>query len=488
MLVFYFELYYMFLINSNSKLVFLSNCYFYPYLAIKIQVYKKFTIEIWYKGKSMRLKNFATVILLQALSVGTSFALGAGPAPKAASTAVSKIIVIVNKDPISQSDLDDRIKLITLMSGMSAKKQDMEKMRNQILQSLIQEKIQIHAAKSKKIVVSDAEVENTLQIMAKDNNMSYDQFLGILSRNNIPKETLTTRIKAQMAWVRYIRQQFAPVVHVADSEVEKTLKKIENLKNKTQYLVSEIMLLISNPSKEGNVHNDATKLVNDLRAGANFGMLAQQLSKSSNAASGGDLGWVTLEQIDPSVANAIQNLKPGNVSSPIRTPAGFKIVKLKEIRQAGEADPNEAEISFCQAFFPITPNSSQEDMMRVGPQVEATLAVTGCENFKKQIKAYNIEYKHNAGVKMGQLPEQLKAILKTASTGKCLEPIMTEHGLLVQIVCDKKAAKFVLPSSDQIREELEQQKMTRQATRELQRLMSVAYFEFKDPSYASVMS
>lgn len=427
----------------------------------------------------MRLKNFAVAIFLQALFVGSSFA--------AIPATTSKIIAIVNKDPISQTDLDNRIKLITLMSGMSAKKQDMENMRNQVLLSLIQEKIQIHAAKGKKINITDAEVEKTLQAMAKDNNMTYQQFLGILSSNHIPKETLTTRIKAQIAWVRYIRQQFAPIVHVADSEVDKTLKKIENTKNQTQYLLSEIMLLVSNPAQERSVRADATKLVADLKAGANFGMMAQQLSKGSNAGSGGDLGWVTLEQVDPAVASAIQNLKPGDISNPIRTTAGFKIVKLKEIRPAGEADPNEAEISFCQAFFPLSPNASPEEMMQVGPQVDAAMAATGCEKFQKTVKECNVDYKHNPNVKMGQLPEQLKVMLKSAPIGKCLEPVMTEQGLLIQMVCNIKKANFVMPSSDQIRDELEQQKMSRQATRELQRLMSVAYFDFKDPNYASVM-
>lgn len=428
----------------------------------------------------MRLKNFVTSIFLQVISVGCAVA--------SVSETTSKIIVIVNRDPISQSDLDDRIKLITLMSGMSAKKQDMEKMRNQVLQSLIQEKIQIHAAKSKKIEVSDAEIEKTLQAMAKDNNMTYDQFLGILSSNHIPKETLTTRLKAQIAWVRYIREKFAPIVHVADSEVDKTLQKIENTKNQTQYLLSEIMLLVDNPRQEGSVRTDATKLVADLKAGANFSMMAQQLSKGTSATVGGDLGWVTLEQVDPAVANIIQNLKPGDISNPIRTPAGFKIIKLKEVRQAGEADPNEAEISFCQAFFPLTPNSSQEEQMAILPQVEATIATTGCENFKKKIKECNLDYQQNPNVKLGQLPEPLKLILKPAPIGKCVDPIMTEHGLLVQMVCDKKAAKLILPTSDQIRDELEQQKMSRQATRELQRLMSVAYFDFKDPAYESVKS
>lgn len=427
----------------------------------------------------MRLKNFTTAILLQALLVGNSFG--------APAVSTSKIIVIVNKDPISQSDLDDRIKLITLMSGMSAKKQDMENMRNQVLQSLIQEKIQIHAAKTKRLSVSEMEVEKAMQAMAKDNGMTYDQFLAILSDNGVREQTLASRIMAQMYWVKYIRQQYAPVVHVSDTEVSNELKKIEKTKNQTQYLVSEITLLASNPAQVERVRFEANKLVDDLRAGANFGMLAQQLSKDSTAAAGGDLGWASLEQVDPAIADVLRDLNPGEISCPIRTPAGFKIIKLREIRQAGEADPNESTITFCQAFFPVTPESPQEELMIVAPKVEETLAVAGCENFKSKVRSFNIDLKYNANIKMGQLPEQLKVLLKSAPLGECIQPIMTESGLLVQMVCKREAAKFVLPDSEQIRDELEQQKLSRQAARELQRLMSTAYLNFKDQKYASVV-
>ncbi|WP_032112113.1 peptidylprolyl isomerase [Candidatus Paracaedibacter symbiosus] len=424
----------------------------------------------------MRLKNFTIAILLQFLCVGNTFAFPAA--------ATSKIIVIVNKDPISQSDLDNRVKLITLMSGMSAQKQDMENMRNQALQSLIQEKVQIHAAKNKKINVSDDEVNQTIQAMAQNNGMSDEQFSDILRSNGIPKETLATRIKAQMYWVKYIRQEYPLSPDVSDKDIDKALEKMENAKNQTQYLVSEIMLLVSSPRQEGSVLNDAHKLVADLKAGANFGMLAQQLSKDSSAASGGDLDWVTMEEIDPAIASSLRKLKPEEISPPIRTPAGFKIIKLRKIRQAGEADPNEAKITFCQVFLPETPTSSYEESAAF---LEELMNVKGCDSFKSKAKSFNIDYKYNSNIKMGELPEQLQGLLKSASLGKCLEPIPTEKGLLVQMVCDYKKAESGLPDRNHVRAQLEQQKMSKHAALELRRLLSVAYLDFKDPKYASVV-
>lgn len=433
----------------------------------------------------MLIKNIVTSLLLQTLCLGTSFAALQSATPAVAAT--SKIIVIVNKEPISQSDLDDRINLVSLMSGMAQKGKVSESIRRQVLQSLIHEKIQIHAAAAKKVLISDAEVEQAIEGMAKDNGMKKEQFLSILSTNGIPESTLSSRIKAQLSWVKYIRQYFAPLVQVGENEIDATLAKMEYSKNQTQYNIAEIILLVGSPSQEKSVLNDANKIVSDLRAGANFTAIAQQISKGTNATSSGELGWVSPNQVDPAVASVLKNLSPGSISNPIRTTSGYKILKVSDVRHPGEADPAESEITFCQAFFPLSPSSTQEEYMEVAPKIEQTVEVKGCENFKKTLKEFGLSYQESPNVKMGNLPEQLRRLLKKAPVGKCVEPIMTENGLLVQMVCNKKDAEFKLPSRDQIKADLEQTKFSKQAARELQRLLSTAYMEFKDQSYSDVL-
>lgn len=443
----------------------------------------------------MIIQKVATSLLIQAVSLGAVYAEQQIPSPSttqaktSSNVATSKIIVIVNKDPISQSDLDDRIKLVSLMSGMAPNSKTSESLRNQVLQSIIQEKIQIHAAISKKINITTAEVEQTIEGMAKDNGMKKDQFLAILTNNGIPKETLFSRIKAQLSWVKYIRQYYAPLVQVGEKEIDSMLVKMESAKNKTQYHLAEILLLVESPSQEKTVLNDATKLVNDLRSGANFSAIAQQISKDTNSTTtSGELGWLSTDQVDPAVANVLPTLKPGDISKPIRTTSGYKILKLNEIKQAGEGDPNELKITFCQAFFPLTPTSTQEEYLDISPKIEQTVAAKGCENFKKSLKEYDINYQVNSDIMMGQLPEQLRRILKSTPIGKCAEPIMTENGVLVQMVCAKKEAeKNKTPSRDEIKGELEQLKLAKQAAREQQRLTATAYIEFKDPSYSKVL-
>ena len=297
-----------------------------------------------------------------------------------------KALVIVNKETITQSDLDQRIKLLTLTGGLSSDAKIGDNLKAEILKSLIQEKLQLHAAKLKQINVSDADVDRALTSMAKENNMDLNKLVEMLGKGGVQKETLASRIRAQMAWSKYLRQMYTPLVHVGESEIDHVLSDLKNRKDKTQYLISEITLLVSQPDQSKRALNDAEKIISDLKAGANFSVLAQQLSKDVSSQRGGDLGWVSLEQVDPAVAPTLQKLKPGSISSPIRTAAGYKIIKVRDVRQAGEADPGETELSLCQVLFPITPQSTEEEINQIGQQVQSTLDARGCAAFKERAK------------------------------------------------------------------------------------------------------
>jgi hypothetical protein len=142
----------------------------------------------------------------------------------------SRIIVIVNKDAITASDLDERIRLINLSAGRPVTTPIPEDLRKQIIQGMIDEILQLQAARAKKIKIDDADVELSLANLAKDNKMSLGDMLKMLKSNGISKQTMLIRLKAQMAWGRYIREVYGPLVHIHDKEVESFLAKAKDIK------------------------------------------------------------------------------------------------------------------------------------------------------------------------------------------------------------------------------------------------------------------
>ena len=172
------------------------------------------------KGKMNLLRVF---LVLSGLFVMQSF-----PADAALSN-TSRIIVVVNKDAITAGDVEERIRLINLSSGKPVTTAISEEMRKQVIQGMIDVQLQLQAAKSKKIKVDDAEATKALQNLAQDNKMTLDGMVIMLKSNGISKQTMITRLKAQMAWVRYIREMYGPLVHIADKEVDKLMAKAKEV-------------------------------------------------------------------------------------------------------------------------------------------------------------------------------------------------------------------------------------------------------------------
>jgi len=147
-----------------------------------------------------------------------------------AKVAPTRILVVVNKDVITAADLDERLRLINLGSGRPVTDPIPDDMRKQVIQGMIDEQLQLQAAKSKKIKVDDTEVEKALENLAKDNKMSSEAMVKMLKSNGISKQTMLTRLRAQMAWGRYIREVYGPLVHIADKEVDKFLSQTKDIK------------------------------------------------------------------------------------------------------------------------------------------------------------------------------------------------------------------------------------------------------------------
>jgi|GEM_PF-2147242 len=150
--------------------------------------------------------------------------------PKISACPKTRIIVVVNKDVITAADVDERIRLINLSTGKPVSTPVPEDIRKQIIQGMVEESLQLQAAKSKKITVDEADVEKALENLAKDNKMSLDGMVKMLKSNGISKQTMLTRLRAQMAWGRFIREVYGPLVHISDQEVDKALSQAKDVK------------------------------------------------------------------------------------------------------------------------------------------------------------------------------------------------------------------------------------------------------------------
>lgn len=270
------------------------------------------------------------VLFLLGLSVA---ALSAANPVAAQLPRTETIAAVVNEDAVSESDVAARLDLIIASSGMPDNADIREKMRPQIINILIEEKLKLQEAERLEMEITPEDIAEGFASLAAQNNMSPEQFRAVLTRAGVSIDTLEDQIRSQIAWSRVIQTTLRPQVAIADNEVDALLSRLKANEGKTEYLVSEIFLPVEKPGDEADVRRLAERLTAQLtERQVPFQRLAGQFSQAAGASKGGDMGWVQEGQLQEPLDKALARMSEGDLSAPVRSLAGFHILYLRNKR------------------------------------------------------------------------------------------------------------------------------------------------------------
>lgn len=248
-----------------------------------------------------------------------------------------QIAAVVNQDAISISDLNDRMRLIISSSGLASTPEIMNKLSQQVVNSLIEEQIKMQEAQRLEIEVKEEDIQRGFATIAEQNKLTAEQFEEVLKRSGINKATMERQIRAQIAWTKIVQSVVRSQVSVTPKDVEDALERQRANKGRVEYLVAEIFLPMENPSEANDAQQLAQKLVGQIKSGqAPFFRVAQEFSRAAGATNGGDLGWVQEGQLVKEVDDVLKDMKKETVSAPIRSSNGFHILYLRNKRQVSE--------------------------------------------------------------------------------------------------------------------------------------------------------
>jgi peptidyl-prolyl cis-trans isomerase SurA len=346
--------------------------------------------------------------------------------------------------------------------------------------------MQLIEAEKNKISVSAAEVDHAIAGIESDNHLSADQLKGILGRFDVRLETLRAQIAAQIAWSKLVQDQLGDRVHVSTLDVDDELQRLREGANKPRYLVAEIFQAVDTPEQDAKVRKDMEDLEVQIRAGAPFSAVARQLSQNPTAAQGGDLGVVQEGQLPPELDAALQKLRPGQISPPIRSSGGYYILALRgmdlpENAKMPAPDPEASGPAGTLPLMRITlPIGSKPPKELVQRAIEAAAAMRGqiqsCENAKATADRLKGAVFMNLGqVRLAELSAEMQAAISQAEPGSATQPFQSAAGIEVIVRCDKPVPKigiWKMPARSEIENQLYEQQITtlaRQYMRDLRR-------------------
>ena len=248
---------------------------------------------------------------------------------------VEGIAAIVNDEVISLYDVDQRVELYFVSSGIARSRETVERLREQALRELVDEKLQLQEARRVEISIEEEEIEREIKRLSEGFSTSQTSITEFLEEKGIKERTLESQIEADLAWSQFIRRSFGGRIRVGDDEVDEQYRKVLRAIEQPRFLVSEILLNADTLTDQQRVARISQEIVTQLRNGVDFSAVARQFSVSPTAARGGH--WVGNARTIGSGAglSADQNGAGANIDT-IATNAGFYILLLQN-REEGRA-------------------------------------------------------------------------------------------------------------------------------------------------------
>lgn len=388
---------------------------------------------------------------------------------------------VVNGSVITGTDIDHRVALVVAASDGQIADSELARLRMQVLRNLIDETLQIQAAKAQEIEVPQADIDQTYARVAAQN---FGQDVAAMDAHlrsiGSSPASLKRQIEGELSWQRLLRRNIQPFVNVSEDEVRELLQRLEASRGQEEYRLGEIYLSAT-AENAAQVQQNAQRIIEQLRQGGSFIAYARQFSEASTAAVGGDLGFVRPAQLPSELAVAAQSMQPGQVVGPIAIPGGFSILSMIDRRQVLTADPRDAVLSLKQISLNFAPGTSVARASELAADFAArTRTIAGCGQADAVAAAMGAELISRDQIAVRDLPAQLQGPLIALQIGQVTQPFGSpDEGVSVLVLCGRDMpTEAALPSVEAITENIQQERVNRRAQRYLRDIRRDAVIEY----------
>jgi peptidyl-prolyl cis-trans isomerase SurA len=347
----------------------------------------------------------------------------------------------------------------------------MTRLRPQFTRELINDRLQMQEIQRRRIVVTDADVAAAIASVEQRNGLKPGGLRAKLEAQGVSFSTLIDQMRTSLGWTRVLRQELAQRGYVTPAEIAEQEALFKKETGQPQYRVAEIFVPAEDPSRVNDARKFADIVIQQIRAGAPFGIVAAEFSQSETALKGGDLGWVRADQLDPQIAALVTQMPQGAVSNPVRVAGGFDVVALQDKRLVG--NDMATVLNVRQAFFPFTaaldPQAPTEQQKQALASAQAlSKSATSCDAIEAANTAQGARRPSNPGeLRLDHMTAPMQALLKPMVPGVPSKALVTPEGVMVVMVCSKQEKNLAAMTREDIADQLIQQRVEL-ASRQLQ--------------------
>jgi peptidyl-prolyl cis-trans isomerase SurA len=278
----------------------------------------------------MKLIALLTTLTLTSLTVSSYAAL----------VLIDRISVVVDQDVIMQSEIDERMKAIKaqIAADPQTRAPSDDVLREQIIERLILENLQLQTADRAGIRISDDELNEALSGIASQNQMTLTQFRVALANDGVSWAAMREQVRREFSISRVQQGVMRRRIEVTEQEIDNFLAtEVGESVTSDEYRLGHILITLPpNPSAQDirTTRDKADSISTRLQEGADFGSLAIEFSEDQNALEGGDMGWRKPTQLPSMFSDLVADMKAGDIKGPIKSGRGFHLIKVMDKRGA----------------------------------------------------------------------------------------------------------------------------------------------------------
>ena len=401
---------------------------------------------------------------------------------------LDKIVAIVDDDVVLKSELDQRMDAIVAQLTQSGTQMPPEKiLEQQVLERLISERLQLTMGYDSGVRISDEELNQAIARVAASNKISVAQYIEQVTLQGSSISAMRGEIRNELTIMRVQQGKVMRRIRISEQELDNFLKSEEGrFVTSPDVNIGQILLSISSDSNRKSIDQvvgRADLLFNQIEQGADFRAIAIANSADQSALQGGDLGWRKMAQLPGVFIDAVEKLDIGEVSQPIRSAAGYHLIKLYE-RRGGEEQL--VEQHFARHIL-IKPNQIRDQKTTINQLNELRKRSIAGEDFAILAK----EFSEDPGSALsggelgwstpGMFVPEFEQTMSTIAVNDISEPFASQFGWHILQVTERRQQDF---SSEILRNKaqsmLRQRKYEEELQVWLQEIRDEAFIEIKE--------
>lgn len=401
-------------------------------------------------GTRLAHNSTPMAILARCLQLTLLVLLPASSAVHAQRETVDKIVAVVGDQIVLASELAGQIQFIALQSGRQPRSErEVEEFQDEVLNQMISDQLFLIAARrDTTISVRDDEVEMALdeRVATISKNFPTEQaFLDALAAEGITLRELRKRFKSevknQILKQRFIQKKLSSV-SISRHEVEQFYNEFRDsipVQPEATKLAHVLLSIQPSTKVEDSVRQRTTELRQEILNGADFADISREYSSLGAGADGGDLGWISREDVVDEFARAAFLLQTGDISGVVRSPFGFHVIKCE-----GKRDD---KLKLRHLLLAVPPTA--EDTSRVVQLADSLVqSLRDGASFEETAKIFSADNETRAqGGELGWFalanlpPEFASAIAGWKTPGEYRGPITTQYGVHIFKLLEYQAEK-----------------------------------------------